>query len=88
MMKAVEYGNCCNAPDWLPLMVVLRYWDRDPLTDTLMGTSVVEVVNVGIDGAPKMTLTQDQNVIQALTADAAQETLAEGIGFWSLGGCA
>ena len=59
MMEAVEHWDCCNAPDYMALMVVISFGIRDPLTDALMWTNKVEVVNVSIDGAPKMTLTQE-----------------------------
>ena len=46
-----------------------------------MGARMIEVPDILLDLAPQMTLTQDQDVIQQFTPDAANEALADGVGF-------
>jgi hypothetical protein len=42
-----------------------------------MGTRTIEVSDIVLDLAPQMTLTQNQDVIQQFTPDAANETFAD-----------
>ncbi len=51
------------------------------MRDALMRSGVVEVAEVFLDRLVEVALTQDQEV-QALTTQAAQEALADGIGLW------
>ena len=42
-----------------------------------MGTRTIEVPDIVLDLAPQMPLTQNQDVIQQLMPDAANETFAD-----------
>jgi len=53
---------------------------RDLLTDALMRSSVVVVVNVFLHDAIGMPFAQEDEVIQAFAPETAQETFADGIG--------
>ncbi len=47
----------------------------------VMGTCTAEVPDIGFDLPMQMTITQEQDMIQQFTPDAADETLAYGVGF-------
>ena len=51
-----------------------------------MRSSPVEVGNVLLDHAVKVTLVQEENVIQAFAAYAPQKAFTDGIGFGSANG--
>ena len=53
---------------------------RNLLLDALMRPGSVEVVHICIEHAVELPLMQDQQVIEALTPDTAQEALTDGIG--------
>ena len=55
------------------------------MPDALMGSCVVEVADVFPERAAQMGLTQDQDVIRALSTQAAQEALADGAYHWYVG---
>src|SRR5690554_5809877 len=52
-----------------------------------MRTCVIEVPDILLDFPAQMTLTQDQDVIQQFTPDAANEALADRIGFGGFDWC-
>ena len=53
-------------------------WDRALLINTLMRPRMVVVVDVGSQHAMKMSLAEDQDLVQALLADRANPALREG----------
>ena len=52
---------------------------RDTLPDALMGARMVEVADVFPEGAVQMGLTQDQDVVQAFSSQAAEKAFADGV---------
>lgn len=50
------------------------------LIDSLMGSRSIEVPHIVCQHTTKMTLMQDQEMVETLSADTAQEALADGIG--------
>lgn len=52
-----------------------------------MGTDVIEVVDILAHESSQVTLTENDDVIQTLTPDTADETLAYGIRFRRTYGC-
>ena len=84
MVQAAEYRK---RDDWPAVGQGLgRTWNGLP--DPLVGPSVVEVAGVFLERAANMVLTQDQDVIEALSTQAAQEALADGIRLGCSVGCA
>jgi len=57
------------------------------LIETLVGSGRVEVFNLPLDHVVKLFEMQDEQVVQALSAQAADETLAKGIRLRGLRGC-
>jgi len=55
------------------------------MPDALMGSRVAEVADAFPERAAQMGLTQDQNVIRALSTQAAQEAFADGAYHWYVG---
>ena len=49
------------------------------MPDSLVGPSVVEIAGVFLERAAQMVLTEDQDVIEALSTQAAQEAFADRI---------
>ena len=74
-MKPTEHGQRGDRPDGAASEAFTR--DRNPLTDPLVGPSHVEVAQrvVGKD-ALQVRLGEDDQVIEALTADASQKPFA------------
>src|SRR4051812_17210729 len=60
--------------------ITCRQRDRNALTDPLVRSSAVEVAEVLRQHAPEVPLAEDQRVVRALPADAAEEALADGVG--------
>ena len=60
-------------------------WDGNLLIDALMWTRLIEELTVLVDNAPDMLFTQNQNVVQTFTADAADKPFANGIRFGGIG---
>ena len=44
---------------------------------------MIEVSDVFLDDAVKMALAEDEEVVQALSAETPQESFADSVGFWS-----
>ena len=59
--------------------IVRRVWY--PLIDTLVWTRVVEIRDVFADDAVQVSLTQDQQMIQAFSSHASNKPLTDRIGF-------
>ncbi len=55
-------------------------WIRDLLLQALMGTSVIEVGDIGLEDAGELLLVQDQQVIETLTTHAPQKALTVRVG--------
>src|SRR5688572_7652756 len=53
---------------------------RDELADSLVRPALIEVANVLHENLEQVTLAEDEHVIEALAAYAAQKALAEGVG--------
>ncbi len=84
MMKAMENGQ----PDDLPQLLLRKRgkdeWFRSPLINPLMRTTVIEKGDIFPDDAPSMPFAENQDVVQAFTANRAEETLTQRIGFRGL----
>src|SRR5262249_7392676 len=86
MMKPVENSS----PDDLPPRHF--WWQRNGqwfgnlLVNPLMRAEVIEEADVIIDHPSRMSLAEDQNVVQTFTPKTAQETLTNRIGSRSLEG--
>src|SRR5215469_473016 len=57
---------------------------RTLLSDALMRSGLIEVLDIGIEHALKLLLLQDEQVIETLATHTAEEALADGIGTWSM----
>ena len=57
------------------------------MVDSLMRACVVEVGDVFLDDAVKMAFAEDEEVVKALAAKTAEESFADGVGFWSPDRC-
>jgi hypothetical protein len=55
---------------------------RNPLPDALVRANAIVVVAVFAEDRIEVSLAQDQNVIQALSADTADHTLTVGVRVW------
>jgi hypothetical protein len=62
------------------LLLRLFWWAGDLLVDTLVRPGMVEIGLILLHGSIEMSLTQDQEEIEALPPHAAQKTLTDGIG--------
>jgi hypothetical protein len=60
-------------------------WDL--LSDALMRSGLIEVLDIGAQDAMKLLLLQDEQVIETLATHAAQKTFTDGIGARSVIGC-
>ena len=67
---------------WLAHCAATTQGAGDGLPDSQMSSGVVEVVDVLPEGAVQTAPTQDQDVDQALSAQAAQEAQIDGVCFW------
>jgi hypothetical protein len=50
------------------------------LRDALVWSGEVEIVGILLERAAQMALTQDQDVVQTLSAQAAEPAFADGVG--------
>ena len=83
-MKAMENWQ----PDDLPRLL-LRKWGKEEwfgnlLLNPLMRTPVIEKSDILVDHPSGMTLTEDQDMVQAFAANCTEETLTQCIGFRGL----
>jgi hypothetical protein len=77
-MQAAEDGVSHNpARLWQRLRLA-----RDALLDALVRAGVIEVGDVFLDDAMKMALAEDEEVVEAFSAETPQESLADGVGLW------
>ena len=60
-------------------------WDL--LSDALMGSGLIEVLDIGTQDTMKLLLLGDERVIETLATHAAQKTFTDGIGARSVIGC-
>jgi hypothetical protein len=76
MMQATDFGNLYD-------VARLGKFDRSEvrriLVERKMGASVVIVLKVARQDAAKMAFAKDENMVQRLSADRANEALSEGI---------
>ena len=81
MVQPTENWNGNNGLNSPRLIDSTRiYWIRNT-PDALMGTDVIEVVNVFTHQSLQVALTENDDMIEALASDTADETLTDGIGF-------
>ena len=81
MVQPTENWNGNNGLNSPRLIDSTRiYWIRNT-PDALMGTDVIEVVNVFTHQSLQVALTENDDVIEALASDTADEALTDGIGF-------
>jgi len=74
MMEPTEYGDCVNAA--APLE---RPWNRLLVPEGLVRTRFVVEADVLGDDAPEVILTEDEDVVEQLSAERTGEALSEGI---------
>ncbi len=83
MRRQIEEVAC---EDWLSEhRSALSYLDRDVLAQALMRPELVVIPDVLTDQATHPGLAEDQDVVQALSADASVEALEEGVHHRDLG---
>src|SRR2546421_10233224 len=73
-MEATEYGDCVDAP-----LCRERSWNRLLVTEGLVRTRFVVVADVLGDDAPEVILTEDDDVVEHLSPECADEALSKGI---------
>ena len=76
VMQTTQHRTRCDFPTgWRCLWSL--WLARNALLDALMGSGVVEVFLVLLHHSVQMALPQDQKVVEALSPQAADETLAD-----------
>jgi hypothetical protein len=73
-MKPTENGDCVNAAARLE-----RPWNRLLVPEGLVRTRFVVEADVLGDDAPEVILTKDEDVVEHLSAERADEAFSEGI---------
>ena len=73
-MEATEYGDCVDAP-----LCRERPWNRLLVPEGLVRTRFVVVADVLGDHAPEVILTEDEDVVEHLSPECADEALSKGI---------
>jgi hypothetical protein len=64
------------------------HWQvRNPLPKPLVGSSLIEIPDIGLEEAVEVPLMEDQEMIQACSPHASQKTFAESICLGSSGRC-
>ena len=81
MMQAVQHWVADNRLELVSILS-LGWATRDQLPPPLVRPSVVEVGHILIHDAMQMSFAQDQDVVQALAAHAADEPFTDGIRPW------
>ena len=76
-MEPTEYGDCVNAA--APLE---RPWNRLLVPEGLVRTRFVVEADVLGDDTPEVILTEDEDVVEQLSAERTGEALSEGIHVW------
>ena len=76
-MKPTENGDCVNAAARLE-----RPWNRLLVPEGLVRTRFVVEADVLGDDAPEVILTEDEDVVEQLSAERTGEALSEGIHVW------
>ena len=77
VMQAVEHRACGHRAAFRGSG---RAPCRDELADSLVSPGLVEIANVVDENLEQVTLAEDEHVIEALAAHAAQEPLTESVG--------
>ncbi len=85
MMQATENGPPDHLTSFVFRQVGHTGWVGNLLIKALMRTSLIEELTVLVDDAPDMFFTQNQDVVQTFTADAADEPFANGVCFGGIG---
>ena len=62
----------------------ISFWDL--LSDSLMWSGLIEVLDIGTQETMQLLLLQDEQVIQTLATHAAKEAFTDGIGPWCVVG--
>src|SRR5713226_1384594 len=73
-MKPTENGDCVNAAVRLE-----RPWNRLLVPEGLVRTRFVVETDVLVDDAPEVILTEDEDVVEHLSAERTGEAFSEGI---------
>ncbi len=68
-----DFGNGAHRA----IPALLRFGDT--LIDALMRSRMIEVLDVFVQDAPQVGLAHEQDVVQALAAQAADQPLADGV---------
>jgi hypothetical protein len=64
------------------------HWQvRNPLPKPLVGSSLIEIQDIGLEEAVELPLMEDQEMIQACSPHASQKTFADSICLGSSGRC-
>ncbi len=62
----------------------ISFWDL--LSDSLMWSGLIEVLDIGTQETMQLLLLQDEQVIETLATHAAQKAFTDGIGPWCVVG--
>jgi len=63
------------------------WWIRNTLTNPLMRSRTIEIRDILADDTMEMSLTQNEDMIQAFASYTANEALADRIGLWCCNRC-
>ncbi len=74
VMEPTEYGNCMDAS-----LCRERPWNRLLVPETLVRTRFIVEAHVLGDDAPEVILTEDEDMVEQLSAERADEAFSEGI---------
>src|SRR2546425_6632197 len=74
VMESTEYGDCVDAS-----LCRERPWNRLLVPETLVPTRFIVEAHVLGDDAPEVILTEDEDMVEQLSAERADEAFSEGI---------
>src|SRR3989441_1001492 len=74
VMESTEYGGCVDAS-----LCRERPWNRLLVPETLVRTRFIVEAHVLGDDAPEVILTEDEDMVEQLSAERADEAFKEGI---------
>lgn len=65
--------------------LTIPFWNL--LSDALMRSGLIEVLNIGSQDTLQLLLLQDEQVIETLAPHTPQKAFTDGIGSWRVIGC-
>jgi hypothetical protein len=77
MMQSAQDRSGCDVSAGNDVVVRCALWDR--LTEPLMRSAFIEVLDVLSENASQVPFTEQQNVVKAFASEAAEEALHDGV---------